>query len=392
MKMLFFFNGDFGEGNAANARFLCYGKGLNQQAIDNHFYVIRPSEFGDSGINTHSKGQVQGVNVNFTYLGGETIRRKSIGGRIFMLLKAWAKAFAILRQESPGQTKLYFYGPQLITHLPILLSARFFGFHTTYELTELHSIKQESAAWKTRLASLSHFFIQESIPVFCDRLLVTTRRLQLFYKRKFPYQHVAIMLVVFDSDRFSYQTMAEPVFRLGYLGSFGEKDGVAGIVEAFAKCRQHLPELKLRLIGYQTAGFDLAKVLAQNGLSSHDPFVEITGQVSTAEIPTLLSACDLLLMNRINSKFANLGYPIKLGEYMATGRAVLATKVSDIAQHFTHRENAYLIEPENIDQLIENIIWHYNNFQKGTQIGIQGRTRATELFEYRNKIGVVSGQ
>lgn len=383
MKILFFFNGDFQEGNAAHARFIAYGKGLNSLGFQNCFYVIRPSEFGDSGINTYAKGQVQGV--NYAYLGGETKRRKTISGRLLRLSTAWRSSLNLLSNENPTSTVLYFYGAQLITHAPILLFGKLFGFKIIIEQTELHSLKVESTRIKTTFSKFNNGIVESTIPFWADALLLTSRRLMLFYKRRFPNFKVQKLPVVFDDARFKVSQKKE--YRIGYLGSFANKDGVEGIIKAYADTlKAHQGQIKLRLIGYQTSSFNLDSELAKYGFCQEDKFIEATGQVKTDDIPNLLSECDLLLMNRISDNFANYGFPIKLAEYMATGRPVICTDVSDISYYFIDGEDCRIIKPENTETLTKAILDRYEKYEEYSLMGLKGKKKAHSLFQYKQHV------
>ncbi|MGB0431932.1 MAG: glycosyltransferase, partial [Bacteroidia bacterium] len=357
MKFLFFFNGDFNEGNGSNARLKCYGKGLLEKGIASKFFVVRPSEFADSGINQSSKGKVQ--NLPFEYLTGNPLRESSKVKRFFGLLKAWKNAIRVLSNSDSNNTVLYFYSAQLFTHLPILLAVKIFGFKAMVELTELHSLKVERNPTLTFIARLNNSFIEWTIPIWFNRVYVASHRLKLFYMLRFQNIEVEILPVVYDFERFTALSIIKKTQRIGYLGSFAPKDGVESIVAAYSIAKKQIPDLRLRLIGFQTKGFNLNQVLSANGLSIHDKSIEITGQVESNRIPQLLADCDLLIMNRNNDPFANYGFPIKLAEYLATGRPVISTDVSDISRLFT--TELKIIEPNNLAKLHSTIIERYKN-------------------------------
>ena len=50
-----------------------------------------------------------------------------------------------------------------------------------------------------------------------------------------------------------------------------------------------------------------------------DKFILSTGFLLEDEYYKILPHSDVLLMTRINSKYANAGFPFKLGEYLASG-------------------------------------------------------------------------
>jgi len=188
--------------------------------------------------------------------------------------------------------------------------------------------------------------------------------------------------IIFDPERFSdIESVETDIYRIGYLGSFGKKDGVPGILDAYNIARKKIPKLKLRLIGYQIRAFKLNEELEKRGLENNEN-IEITGQVLYKDIPKLLSECGLLVMNRTSSEYANHGFPTKLGEYLATGRPVVSSDTSDIASYFTDGKDIRIIEPDNATQLAEVMIERIENKNKYDEIGVNGKLTANNNFDY----------
>ena len=94
-----------------------------------------------------------------------------------------------------------------------------------------------------------------------------------------------------------------------------------------------------------------------------------------------LCESDILCMNRVNSAYANAGFPFKLGEMLATEKPVIATKVGNINDLLSNQENAILIEPNSVEELTEAIKYLISNPKKAKKIGIQGKLIAKENFD-----------
>ena len=385
MRILFFAVGDFKEGNGANSRFVCYGKGLKKRNVPNKFYFILPSEFNDNGINTVSEGNHEGV--DFEYLSKTTKRRKSLIGRLFVLINSWRSALKLISTLDKKNDLLYFYGPQALILGPIILAAKLRGFATVVENTEFQTIRNEGSNWlvKQLNRAVSAFF-EYRLHHVADKVIVISKRLLRLYRRRFPDTDVHLVPIVVDPDRFKDVSTKKPSFMMGYLGSFGEKDGVPGIIQAFQSARKSFPHLRLRLIGYQIRSAGLSKALEKYSLRPDDPNLEITGQVKSSDIPGLLAECDLLLLNRINTPYANYGFATKLGEYMATGRPVISTDISDVSFYLKDREHIRVISPNKAEVLAEAIVERYNNYEEYDKMGQNGKEKAIELFAYQRHV------
>ena len=61
-------------------------------------------------------------------------------------------------------------------------------------------------------------------------------------------------------------------------------------------------------------------------------------------------------MTRTDSAYANAGFPFKLGEFLASGKPVIASNVSDVGKFFTDRHDTMLVKPGECKE-IDNKTW-----------------------------------
>jgi glycosyltransferase involved in cell wall biosynthesis len=80
------------------------------------------------------------------------------------------------------------------------------------------------------------------------------------------------------------------------------------------------------------------------------------GQVAPDRVPRILRTFDLCAMPfPWTPHFAYYASPIKLFEYMASGRAIVASDLPSIAEVVTDGESALLTPPSDVDALAEAI-------------------------------------
>jgi glycosyltransferase involved in cell wall biosynthesis len=387
MQLLVFFNGDFNEGNAANARLQAYGLGLKEEGIEAKFYIVKPTEFGGTGINEAARGSVNGL--SYRYLGGLSLRPERFLARGASLVLAWWSAWGVLFSHKASRAAVYCYGPKAGTHLPILLLARLLGYRCTIELTELHSLAVRGKhGIKPLLVVLNHALIELSLPLLCHQLVVATERLRKWYRFRFPNLPIEVIPITFIPHRY-HSLHLERTHQVGYLGSFGRKDGVPVLLEAFALVKKQWPALKLLLIGYQSREFDLEAELNMAGLAN-DTSIRATGQVRAVDIPQLLASCDTLALPRIDWLYAHYGLPIKLAEYLATGRPVISSDVSDIGRYLGHRRHILLVPPSNSQALAQALALRYANYQEFDDMGKRGQERGAMCFGYKKAASCLS--
>jgi len=81
--------------------------------------------------------------------------------------------------------------------------------------------------------------------------------------------------------------------------------------------------------------------------------VIFTGAVAHDRVPALLDACDILIAPHVpladGSEF--FGSPTKIFEYMAMGKAIVASRLGQIGEVLSHEETALLVEPGNVREL-----------------------------------------
>jgi glycosyltransferase involved in cell wall biosynthesis len=147
----------------------------------------------------------------------------------------------------------------------------------------------------------------------------------------------------------------EDAFIVGYMGqlqTMGMDKGVGSLVSALST----LPDVSIGLVGGPD---DMAAQLREHWLANGqtDAAFLYAGQVSPDRIPTYLSAFDLCVMPLpYTEHYAFYASPLKLFEYMASGRAIIATDLPGWADVVQHEMNAYLIAPSDVPALQAAIV------------------------------------
>jgi len=207
---------------------------------------------------------------------------------------------------------------------------------------------------------------------------VISKNLQTHYKDHFHKDHVHLIPITVDLERFDKKWPKEKGL-IGYVGSFGYKDGVDGIIDAYNLARKEMPGLKLRLIGYCDRFNEIKQRIESLGLLEQ---IELTGLALFEEIPKMIGECDLLLMNRIDTKYANYGSPTKLAEYLASGSPTIVTNVGDIKDYLTHELDTYIIPPDDNTALAKAMVLRYLETERFDQIGQKGKEACKKFFSH----------
>ncbi len=153
-----------------------------------------------------------------------------------------------------------------------------------------------------------------------------------------------------DLQRFRPRDLTPaPALRVLYAGNFRPYQGVPVLLEAAGRLLASDPAgYQFTLIGDPT-GSEAALETARQALAGR---LTVLGPVPYEEMPGRLAAADVLVVPRPDSRSARAGFPSKLPEYLATGRAVVATDVGEQGRVITDGQTGLLIEPGSVDALV----------------------------------------
>lgn len=277
---------------------------------------------------------------------------------------------------------LYVYGYPSTDNMPMLIVARLLGYKMVFDIVEDISHLKSATDMFARLRHFSQRVFLRTLRVFADAVLVVSKHLDQrvthIAKGRFDVIDYPIS-VNFDNFSFSPQPFHDPV-RFFYGGTFADKDGVENLIAAFEDlCGRH-DNVNLVLTG-KGSKEDMDAILGIIAASAHREKILYKGYLSDEDFYRELNASDVLCMTRTASAFADTGFPFKLGEYLATGRPVIASDVSDVSRYLTDGENALLIEPDSpgaITRAMERLLADRG---KAQEIGIAGRAVAKASFD-----------
>jgi glycosyltransferase involved in cell wall biosynthesis len=143
-----------------------------------------------------------------------------------------------------------------------------------------------------------------------------------------------------------------PPFTVGYAGHLYPWKGVDLLIEVVAA----LPDTRALIVGGHEKEPDLARVKAFALQLDCASRVTFTGLIPPAEVAARLRECDVLVLPNPASAIASaFTSPLKLFEYMASGRPIVASDLPSIREVLRHDENALLVQPGNPQALVAGI-------------------------------------
>lgn len=195
-----------------------------------------------------------------------------------------------------------------------------------------------------------------------DRVVVVSDALKqtLVNEYQIPANQMSVVLNGVDIDIFSKQYDADEVrtrFGLvsgplvGFVGTFEPWHGVDLLVSAFRDVTLRFPESQLVIIG-EGLGKDQAVSLAnQLGL---DGKVRFLGNLPQAEVAAVLGTAKVLVAPYPFEYGDIVGTPLKIMEYMATGKGIVAS-TAPLHEMIEHETTGLRVIPANSKALAEGI-------------------------------------
>jgi glycosyltransferase involved in cell wall biosynthesis len=148
-------------------------------------------------------------------------------------------------------------------------------------------------------------------------------------------------------------------------------------IRAFAVARTRVPDARLLLVGSRNR--DAARLVQRLGLADA---VDDFGPRPFEDIPMLLGAADVLLLPMSDSLMNRARGPIKLGDYLAAGRAIVANPVGDLVEVFERDDVGLLADatPEAYGAAIAELLLDRD---RSARMGQRARQVAEEKYAWK---------
>lgn len=212
-------------------------------------------------------------------------------------------------------------------------------------------------------------------------------------ERGVPMQKMVVFPNAVDVNKFKPDANARATIRstlkleanpiILFLGNFFAWHDVTTLLHAFAvELRLH-PAAKLILVGDGEYRSAMEKRATELGLSHA---VVFTGMVPPPEAPRYVAAADIAVVPYPPMQQKMWLSPLKLFEYMASGKAVVASAIGQINQVIRDRENGLLVPPGDSSALASALDTLLSDKNLRDALGEQARRDAESKYSWDNYI------
>lgn len=350
--------------------------------------------------NENVAGYVDGV--PYKYLSGSTVRPSGAVAALFDTLKGTLRATLALFRRPPF---VIFYTPIFTKVGPLIFLAKLLRIPTYVEMCEVWSVapKADRLGRKRNYLFAGGQWFENKIPSISTGMIVISEGiLKYFLALGMPESKMYLLPILVDAEMYARPSKDAVDALVGKRfffnsGSFSEKDGAATIVDAFSIVAKNNPDAYLVFSGGsdEVIRHRLLERLNDEAIVKRILF---TGFLTRKQLIWCYQNASALLSCRPDNAFAQYGFPTKLGEYLAAGTAVIATRVGDVDRYLSDRINAVLASPGDVDDIAGCMSWVLDNADSAREIGACGmevaaknfdfRVHALPLVEYMHRVGV----
>lgn len=285
---------------------------------------------------------------------------------------------------------IYHYGYPSIEDILFLKYSKWIGYRVVFDIVEnITFFDNKKGSYRIKIKNWSSrkmlnqiyktgskcFGISYSLVDYCKQIC----------KDKIPVVFLPISVDINYVRSFknaNNQTIAdsdESAIKIFYGGSFGFKDGFEFLIKGFEMACEIDKRIELVLTGIiskQTSGV-IQNLISDSKWSNR---IKYLGCLSEEEYFSAITNSDILCVPRVNTNYANSGFPFKLGEYLASGNAVIATNVGEVNKYLENNKNAVVIHAESENEICNAILSLANDRELREKIGNAGMKTALKYF------------
>jgi glycosyltransferase involved in cell wall biosynthesis len=181
--------------------------------------------------------------------------------------------------------------------------------------------------------------------------------------------------------RKSFGLTTEPVVM--WVGGFYPWHDLSLLLESFALILRRRPDARLVLVGDGQTRPAVEEMVLKDGLRHA---VILTGAIAHSQVPEMLSIADVAVVPTapVTASLGGTGTPLKLFEYMAAGKAIVATAQNEAAEVIQDGCDGLLVGAGDANQFAEATLKLIDDPEERSRLGKNARERAVEQHSWEH--------
>ena len=168
-----------------------------------------------------------------------------------------------------------------------------------------------------------------------------------------------------------------------FVGNFWPWHGLDMLIEAFHLVHNAMSSSRLALVGDGIIRLEIEKKVEEEGLSEYVIFV---GKVPHELVSLFIGLADVVVAPYPRMEIPFWGSPMKIFEYMAAGKPIVASNAGEIGEIIKDHETGLLVEPGDIPATAEAILYLLRNSKVANGLGIGARQAITQQYTWDNYV------
>jgi len=222
-----------------------------------------------------------------------------------------------------------------------------------------------------------------------DRVIVINEKLKDYAIKMGAHpERTSVVRAGVDLDRFNSKVKGRKIRKeygikkddtiLFFMGWLYDFSGVKEVTRTLMKIKDKHPDFKLLVVGEGDLYPELLQIREKHNLQDH---LILTGRKPYGRIPEFIGASDICLLPAHNNKVMQDIVPIKMYEYMASGKPVISTKLPGIIKEFGYDNGVEYVD--DAGEVIDKAIILSENKKKLIEGGSKAR-KFVEKYDWDN--------
>ncbi|MBN1779470.1 MAG: glycosyltransferase family 4 protein, partial [Candidatus Buchananbacteria bacterium] len=170
------------------------------------------------------------------------------------------------------------------------------------------------------------------------------------------------------------------------VGRLVRRKGFDLTIEAVAQIVKTRQDFTYLIVGNGPDFMRLEKIIVNKKAGQ---FVRVINQVDDQLLAAYYQACDFLVMPARQIDYDFEGFGIVYLEANGFGKPVIGAKSGGVAEAIIDGQTGFLIEPDNLDQLVEKINQFLNQPDLAKKLGLQGLQRVIDDFDWQKIVAKI---
>ncbi|MCA9732595.1 MAG: glycosyltransferase family 4 protein [Deferribacteres bacterium] len=240
----------------------------------------------------------------------------------------------------------------------------FWRFKEMSSAMELFVLRNADAVI-TQSNALSDYYIKQGIPATKITMITNGADIEKFAPREKDTK-------ILDKHNLHGKTV------IGWVGAGISWTGIGILVETIGKLLRENKNLALLMVGSKENMEEMQKSLVTEEIADQ---VVLAGFIPFGQVPNYVSCMDIVLAPYPDFDFFYAS-SMKLFEYMAAGKAIVATEVGQIAEVIEDGKNGFLFNRQNVAGLYEKISKLVASKDLREELGKNARIDAEKIYNW----------